>query len=81
VFVLLIAWPTWGYSSYLKWRVAVLSFVRIFLIALPFNFSTSVFDAIAPHAGSGRFALVSNLFQLFLGEQYCLSEHHQQQQQ
>jgi hypothetical protein len=45
-----------------------------FLIALPFNFSTSVFDAIAPHAGSERFALVSNVFQLFLGEQYSLSE-------
>jgi hypothetical protein len=45
------------------------SSVRTFLIALPFNFRTSVFDAIAPHSGSGRFALVSNVFQLFLGEQ------------
>lgn len=72
MFVLLIAWPTWGYSSYLKWRVPVLSFVRIYLIALPFNFSTAVFDAIAPNAGSGRFALVSNIFQLFLAIRIAL---------
>jgi hypothetical protein len=47
------------------------------LVAIPFNFSTSVFDAIAPHAGTGRFALVSNVFQLFLGE---VQEQQQQQQ-
>jgi hypothetical protein len=77
VFVLLVAWPTWAHASYQQWRIPVLSFTRIYLVALPFNFSTSVFDAIAPQAGTGRFALVSNVFQLFLGER----RQQQQQQQ
>jgi hypothetical protein len=51
------------------------------LVALPSNFSTGVFDAIAPHAGPGRFALVSNVFQLFVGEVQEQQQQQQQQQQ
>lgn len=68
VFALVVAWPTFWLQTYMKWRIPILSVLRVSLIALPFNFSTLVFDAIAPHAGAGRLAVVSNVFQLFLGE-------------
>lgn len=46
-----------------------MSFLRIFLVALPFNYNTSVFDAIAPNVGTGgRFAVLNMGFQAFLGE-------------
>ena len=38
VFVLVVAWPTWARASYMRWRVPALAFLRVFLIALPFNF-------------------------------------------
>jgi hypothetical protein len=49
--------------------VPALSFLRVFLVALPFNFSTEVFNAIAPNVGTGgRFAVVGLSFQAFLGK-------------
>ena len=67
MYVTVIAWPTNATASYTKWRLPALSFLRVFLVALPYNFSTSVFDAIAPTVATGRFAAVANTFQAFLG--------------
>jgi hypothetical protein len=69
VLATVILWPTYATDSYLKWRVPALSFLRVFLVALPFNFSTVVFNAIAPNVGTGgRFAVVGLSFQAFMGE-------------
>jgi hypothetical protein len=66
---MVIAWPTYANDSYMRWRLPAVSFLRVFLVALPFNFSTTVFDAIAPNVGNGgRFAALSLGFQAFLGE-------------
>lgn len=67
MYLLVIHWPTYATESYCKWRLPALSFLRVFLVALPYNFSTSVFDAIAPTVATGRLALVANTFQAFLG--------------
>ncbi|PRW60682.1 SMG9-like [Chlorella sorokiniana] len=66
MYLVSVAWPSHALRSYLQWRVPALAFLRVFLFALPFNFSTQVFDAIAPAPGTGRLAVVSNLFQVFL---------------
>jgi hypothetical protein len=68
VFLLVVAWPTLDLNSYNKWRIPAVSFLRLFLFALPFNFDTNVFDAIAPTVATGRLSVVANIFQLFMGE-------------
>lgn len=69
MYLIVIAWPTYATTHYMKWRLPAVSFLRVFLVALPFNFSTVVFDAIAPNVGTGgRFAVVGLAFQAFLGE-------------
>lgn len=69
-------WPTYATDSYLKWRVPALSFLRVFLVALPFNFSTVVFNAIAPNVDTGgRFAVVGLSFQAFLGKGWRTRKH------
>jgi hypothetical protein len=69
VYLLVIAWPTHASESYMKWRTPAVSFLRVFLVALPFNFNTAVFDAIAPNVNAtGRFAGLNIGFQAFLGE-------------
>lgn len=40
VYLVSVAWPSYGLRSYLQWRVPALAFLRVFLFALPFNFST-----------------------------------------
>ena len=67
VLLLVVAWPTFHQKSYNKWRTPAVSVLRLFLFALPFNFDTNVFDAIAPTVATGRLALVANIFQLFMG--------------
>lgn len=62
------AWPALRPDSYLRWRVPALAFLQLFLFALPFNFSTEVFDVLAPHPGTGRMAWVLNVFQLAMSE-------------
>lgn len=69
VYLMVIAWPTYATESYMRWRLPAVSFLRVFLVALPFNFSTTVFNAIPPNVGNGgRFAALSLGFQAFLGE-------------
>lgn len=67
--VVVVFWPTFYLPSYLRWRIPALAFLRVGLFAMPFNFSTEVFDAIAPDVNTGRLALVSNFFQLSMGAQ------------
>lgn len=40
VYLVSVAWPSFALRSYLQWRVPALTFLRIFLFALPFTFST-----------------------------------------
>ena len=68
VLIISAAWPTLQPASYLRWRVPALAFLQLFLFALPFNFSTEVFDVLAPHPGTGRMAWVLNVFQLAMSE-------------
>lgn len=38
VYVTVIAWPSYATESYMRWRIPAISFLRVFLVALPFNF-------------------------------------------
>lgn len=38
VLVIPVLWPTLGYASYVRWRVPAVSFLRLALFALPFNY-------------------------------------------
>ncbi|KAI7837555.1 hypothetical protein COHA_008570 [Chlorella ohadii] len=40
MYLVSVAWPSYALQSYLQWRVPALAFLRVFLFALPFNFST-----------------------------------------
>ena len=68
VLLISVAWPTLDLDGYLRRRVPALAFLQLFLFALPFNFSTDVFNVLAPHPGTGRLAVVFDVFQLFMSE-------------
>ena len=68
VFLIPVLWPALHRRSFARWRVLALAFLRLLLLALPFNFSTRVVDAIAPALGTGTFAWVSHASELFVGE-------------
>lgn len=68
VLVISVAWPLLWPACYQRWRVPGIAFLQLFLFALPFNFSTAVFDVLAPHHGTGRLAWVYNVFQLSMSE-------------
>ncbi|KAI8473723.1 MAG: hypothetical protein J3K34DRAFT_164422 [Monoraphidium minutum] len=72
IVVISAAWPTLYPTSYVKRRVPALAFLQLFLFALPFNFSTKVFDVLAPHPGRGYLALVLNVFQLAMSIRIAL---------
>ena len=69
VLLISLVWPTVGLPSYVKWRVPALAFLQLFLFALPFNFDTGVFNALAPSPGTGALGPVVNVFQLAMSEQ------------
>ncbi|GBF99538.1 hypothetical protein Rsub_12344 [Raphidocelis subcapitata] len=70
--VISVAWPLLWPAGYQRWRVPAIAFLQLFLFALPFNFSTAVFDVLAPHHGTGRLAWVYNVFQLFMSIRVAL---------
>lgn len=70
--VISVAWPILDPSGYLSWRSPALAFLQIFLFALPFNFSTEVFDVLAPHPGQGPTAVVYDLFSLAMSIRVAL---------
>lgn len=72
MFLISVLWPGLDWRSFARRRVLALTVLRIILFALPFNFSTRVFDAIAPAQGAGTFAWVSHISELYLGTRVAL---------
>ena len=68
VFLIPVLWPALHWRSFARWRVPALAFLRFLLFALPFNFSTRAFDAVAPAQSTGTFAWLSNACDIYLGE-------------
>ncbi|KAL4440350.1 hypothetical protein ABPG75_003351 [Micractinium tetrahymenae] len=67
IFAVSLAWPKLRPASYRRWRVPALVAVRLLLILMPINFSTEVFDAMAPHLGTGRLAWLTNISPFLMG--------------
>ena len=68
VLLISLVWPALDSARYMAWRTPALAFLQLFLFALPFTFSTAVFDVIAPRPGVGPLAWVYNCFQLAMSE-------------
>ncbi|PSC75155.1 MMPL family isoform A [Micractinium conductrix] len=72
ILAIAVAWHTLAPSSYTRWRTPAVAYLRIQLFAIPFNFSTRVFDALAPDVATGRGAIVHNTFQMFMSIRIAL---------
>lgn len=68
-----VLWPTLSCNSYVRWRTPALAFMRLALVAMPFQFSTRVFNALAPGVATGHFAALLNLYTLLNGGGFSCS--------
>lgn len=53
VLAVVVLWPTLGRASYARWRVPAVSFLRVALFALPFNFRCGPRPPAPPTASGG----------------------------
>jgi hypothetical protein len=72
VLVISLLWPLADLAGYSRRRVPGLAFLQLFLFALPFNFDTAVFNALAPRPGRGPLGWVLNVFQLSMSVRIAL---------
>lgn len=68
VLLISLVWPSAAPAHYLQRRTPALAFLQLFLFALPFNFDTGVFNALAPRPGEGRLAWIFDAFSLAMSE-------------
>lgn len=69
-----VLWPTLSHDSYVRWRTPALAAMRLALMAMPFQYSTRVVNALAAVLATGRFAGLLNAYALLNGG--CFSRTH-----